>query len=411
MTAPNFLQPPKSFRGLSARELMSAEITGENPGTAGLAPPVVVALPVFDGGGGFKLFRQPSVQTDYGWRRPWFDSSPFNQIRLIADVEGAGATNAKLIVEYSADGSTGWANPAASAVTLSVASAGPVKSGWVTLTARADVVWRIQALGGDGSASPIVGKVHIQFRQATLTRPVRGLPTSRVPIWDLNALSITDISGGTAVSIPDDTGNGHDAVSGEFLAALYEADAFGAGVPGWRYGPARGYAVTGGIPTTDSCSYYAAFEYHAAAGTFLESNAGNANIAFGLDADGLLSAYVWLTLASPTIIQADDPLVEGQKYVVGLMFDKQLGRFQFTVNDALVAAHHYPSGTPTASGLSENTCNPQFLTDAFTCRLGTEQTGTLSLACLMRRMVCYAGFDTPTLSGPVVAALLAQMGA
>lgn len=181
MTAPYFPRA-KSLDGRSARELFALERVVDDgdevlpPG--GLAEPPVVTLPIADGADVTVMLEQGEDETDY-WpsQKPYYDATSQTEIRLVTDVEDAGAADAELVGQYSAtpDDPDSFAAPAVADVAVTIATVGPQKSGWYPLSdaARADVVWTIRARGGDGVETPAVGKAHLQFRQAPTVRYTR----------------------------------------------------------------------------------------------------------------------------------------------------------------------------------------------------------------------------------------------
>lgn len=182
MTAPFPIQPPKSLDGTSPRELISYERRtppGEEqlpPGVLGGTPAVMLAIS--DGNlmtVMLKLGDEPSEWWPH--QAAWFPSNELNQVRAIATIATVGSFGSHAFVEYSTDpeDADSWDTPAAdgSAVLVQLDAPGPQKGAWVTLheDAVGDVTWRLRAAGGDSDATPVVGKAHIQFRQATVEPP------------------------------------------------------------------------------------------------------------------------------------------------------------------------------------------------------------------------------------------------
>lgn len=230
MTAPNLpLAPPRDFENITFREVMAAVRTGEDGGPAppptGTGASPVVALPIADGVDVTVMTAQPSGATDYGWAQPWFDTTAFNQMRVIADVETAGHTTAEVFADQtSSDGGT-YTEPATGGaeVAVPISAAGKVKSDWKALDPAAigDRIWRARGRGGNGTASPVVKKVHFQFRRATLPRPPRGTedPLPEDATWgaivfdaNANATSMREAYGDG-----DDVNDFHDQVAANNL--------------------------------------------------------------------------------------------------------------------------------------------------------------------------------------------------
>ena len=121
-------------------------------------------------------------------------------------------------------------------------------------------------------------------------------------------------------------------------------------------------------PTNSSFSLYMV-------GTFGPGFVINANPDVGgwgmsIDDDMLIHAGVWATAFDPNTIVADDPIPDDQAIIVGLAFDKTIGHFNFSVGGVLVPAHRYTGGAPTASGLSDNTCNATFTIATYDAWIG-----------------------------------------
>jgi len=146
------------------------------PGGTGAAAPVVVTLPIADGADETVMLEQPAEETDY-WptQHPWYDATGQTEVRIIAHVVEAGASGAVLVGKCTATPSDpdSYVTPAArGTLTIPISTVGEVKSGWVALASSAirDAAWKLPAQGGDGSATPVIGKAHYQFRRAA---PVR----------------------------------------------------------------------------------------------------------------------------------------------------------------------------------------------------------------------------------------------
>ena len=160
--------------------------------------------------------------------------------RLLRDDNGASAVEYSLVV----------AGIAAVVITVvpvlvPVNATGPKKGSWVTLApgARTDAVWRVRAREGDGAASPIIAKAHIQFRQGVLPAP---LPPSSLddPILDLDAFQgFAGVSDGEQIDRwEDQTASNNDAWVRAPSQGLpfYRANGFGTGIPAIEFTVASG---------------------------------------------------------------------------------------------------------------------------------------------------------------------------
>lgn len=99
-----------------------------------------------------------------------FDTTNYRQARLTTRVSVAGATNSRLYIEYSSDGTTFTdlgTTTAGSADTIGLAATGHGKvTNWITLPAggKGDLIWRVAQEGGDATADPEIRATAIQFR-------------------------------------------------------------------------------------------------------------------------------------------------------------------------------------------------------------------------------------------------------
>lgn len=240
MTAP--IRPaPKSLDGRSARELFAFEQTTDNggetptPATGGTVPPVI-PLP-FQTGGDVDVFITPgSSAIDPLWPVERFDSRGNNQVRVVTNVETAGAAAAVLLAESSIDGAS-WSSPAASDVAVPIATVGPKPlpgQGWVDLSAAsiADMLWRLRLRGGDSAASPALWGSMLQFRQKVSNRPPLFDPVWGSLVFQLDPYGPLFTALGYADTAdvplwPDETGIGHDfATAAGLLLPTYRATGF-----------------------------------------------------------------------------------------------------------------------------------------------------------------------------------------
>jgi hypothetical protein len=102
------------------------------------------------------------------------ESTFFNQVRLVGRVSvgSASANDPRLYIQYTTDltGAAGWTTigdgTTASGEALDITSIGNAITDWIDIPsgAKADVLYRIAQNGGDGSATPSLVNLHIQFR-------------------------------------------------------------------------------------------------------------------------------------------------------------------------------------------------------------------------------------------------------
>jgi hypothetical protein len=94
------------------------------------------------------------------------DLTNVTQARITVVVMVAGATNARLAVQYSTDQVTWNYLDGSSGPFVNINSTGLQVSSWVNITAgaRGDVYLRIVGLNGDGAADPQFGLITVQFR-------------------------------------------------------------------------------------------------------------------------------------------------------------------------------------------------------------------------------------------------------
>jgi hypothetical protein len=123
------------------------------------------------------------------------------------------------------------------------------------------------------------------------------------------------------------------------------------------------------LPTTDSFTLYVV-------GTFDDGNvvkgiSGPGGFALSVTGGGKVVAAVWPNAFDfNSIISVSAVATPDAARILRLTFNRPLGTFRFHVQGALVPAVVLASGLPTASGLSENSCNPQSLDGTFKARIG-----------------------------------------
>lgn len=186
MTLPIKLPPPKDPYNRPARELAgyvaSTVDDGEEVGPPGiLSSSESITLYAPPAGRGLMLRAQPADVKDYfQLNKVKFDASPYNAARLEVNVFRAGALGARARLYYSTTGqdgswveagvdSTGSATPFP--LTCKIDAPGiRVGAGPIIAAAQADVYWAAFWDNGDGTTSPIIGAVFLQFLVATFRR-------------------------------------------------------------------------------------------------------------------------------------------------------------------------------------------------------------------------------------------------
>lgn len=387
MTAPiPLIARPKSWDGLSPREMLSYERTtddGEEPlPPGGVADAfVVVPLPIFDGNGMRMLLAQPDAATDYRFKRPKYDASWADQMRLTADVETAGATNAELFAEHSGDGSA-WAEPGVGAtpVAVLISAAGPGKVGpWVTMdpAAIADRIWRVRARSGNGVLSPVVAKVHAQFRRSEVARPTPPAGPLGNIIHDLNAETLVGMYSDEEeiTTWPDDSFNGFDGTATGLQKPVFDLTGWDGTLPCVKWGGSTG-RITFTPPTNSQFTHY-----------IVASNIDGGDVANIIEGDGYprgksvtaigtsqmgaqINTHVWF----PTHENVLDTWDMSQKHIYRFVFhlDAGEGHWYLFVDGVLVA---------------DNLCPPQ-ITESATMWIG-DALGGLGMTMHLAREVCY----------------------
>jgi hypothetical protein len=119
---------------------------------------------------------QPNALTEIygntGHRAP-YDLTNFTQARMFANVTTAGASGAKLGVQYSTDNGSTWAyldqapgSATAGGPSVDIGSTGLQVSSYVTLNAgaKASIQLRVIGVSGDGSKNPAFGVIGLQVK-------------------------------------------------------------------------------------------------------------------------------------------------------------------------------------------------------------------------------------------------------
>jgi hypothetical protein len=127
-------------------------------------------------------------------------------------------------------------------------------------------------------------------------------------------------------------------------------------------------------PTNDTFSLYMVGTF--GPGFVVNANPDAGGWALQIDDDMLIHAAVWSTGFDPNTVVADDPIPDDSPTIIGLAFDRGIGHFNFSVNGDLVPAHLFVGGGPTASGLSDTTCNPLYTVSSYDVWIGRSNAGT-----------------------------------
>lgn len=119
--------------------------------------------------GTFTLTNQPAALTEFPagatWTRLRIDLSDFDSFRLSARVITAGFAGATLGLQYSTDNEATWLPNGSLAGAVAIDSTGAKLGSLVSLpaNAKAEVVIRIAALGGNATADPVIGNIAVQL--------------------------------------------------------------------------------------------------------------------------------------------------------------------------------------------------------------------------------------------------------
>ncbi len=159
-------------------------------------------------------------------------------------------------------------------------------------------------------------------------------------------------------------------------------------------------------PTNASFSLYMV-------GTFDEGYAINAEPdvggwALAIDSDGKIHANVWASAFDLNTIVSDDPIPNDSALILGLAFDKLTGHFNFSVNGDLVPAHLNTGGAPTASGFSDNACNPNFTIQTYDAWIGKSPSGDGGAA--FNQLIMWDRYHTAPQRAQVVTFLTTKWG-
>ena len=172
------------------------------------------------GFGDWELVGVPSELTDLGTsHHQWFETSGFNLARIIAYVKTAASSGTQLVAQYSADEGATWSYlDGSSGPTLNISATGPQRSGWATLAggARTDVIYRMCTYGGDGTTTPVLGKVAIQFFSEAVNPGGGGGGTETPLVAPLAWHRADRFDAGQAITAWEDTFEGY-ADTGELM--------------------------------------------------------------------------------------------------------------------------------------------------------------------------------------------------
>lgn len=112
----------------------------------------------------------PAALTEFNGARStrvWVDASQYRWARITAQVNVAGAAGSKLRLYYkTSDGAFNtFSTAGTSDIEVAVSAIGLVKSSWIPLAAaaRADVIFAIGGITGDGAADPEFGAISVQY--------------------------------------------------------------------------------------------------------------------------------------------------------------------------------------------------------------------------------------------------------
>lgn len=99
--------------------------------------------------------------------RLWAEASRFTHVRLVVSIVTQGLTGSKLSLHYkTSNGTFGtFSSAGTSSVEVPIDAAGTVKSAWIPLAAgaKADVVFAVGGILGDGAVDPTIGTIAAEF--------------------------------------------------------------------------------------------------------------------------------------------------------------------------------------------------------------------------------------------------------
>lgn len=239
MTAPTspvldfYNRPPKELAGLFKKS-----ITNGGPIQAPSRPTSGESITLYapPAGRGLLLREQPAAVTNY-WQVSVvkYDASSFNAARIVVNVHRAGASGARARLYYSTTGQAGSFVDAGidlSGNTLPLTckidalgvrdGSGPIATG-----ARTDVYFTVMWDNGDGTTSPVIGAVFLQFM----------VKTFRACVWTPVVSSAQMLGSGQSVlsdpnwTVTGDTGIFSSGCTGTSCLASVARFRFGSGAP------------------------------------------------------------------------------------------------------------------------------------------------------------------------------------
>lgn len=158
-----------AFDSVAAKFKVFDGSTWKEPGTPHLREFAHLLSPTAD----FTAYYMPPTIIDLAWSaylRKKVDLTHFTQFRIVATQTVAGASTAKLRIQYTTDQVLGTWNNLEDTTTnadLDAASVGTAKSGaygTIVSAARADVFIRVAGHSGDGLAAPAWRMIVTQFK-------------------------------------------------------------------------------------------------------------------------------------------------------------------------------------------------------------------------------------------------------
>lgn len=100
----------------------------------------------------------------YTYLRTATDLTAITRVRLVGNVQVAGAASAELRVQYSTNLTDWFYLDGASGPGMAIGTVGPKRTAWVNLVAgaKADVWLRVVNINGDGAADPNIRSMLLQ---------------------------------------------------------------------------------------------------------------------------------------------------------------------------------------------------------------------------------------------------------